>query len=176
MKGDFQNAYQYSADNSYAPAQAPGSDWAASGGFGRVAAKAAKPADARRGGFGGGGAGFAGGPISAPALAAPALAAPAAEAAKASSELSYGKDVEKEAEQAQSSVRNVGNRTFYRRQNQWVDSQLTAAQQQNARRVKQFSREYFDLANRYGRTMSQYLAMDEAVMLNMDGQAYLIEP
>ena len=99
-----------------------------------------------------------------------------AAAAEASGELSYGKDVEKEAEQAQASVRNVGNRTFYRRQNQWVDSQLTAAQQQNARRVKQFSREYFDLANRYGRTMSQYLAMDEPVMLNMDGQAYLIEP
>ena len=33
-----------------------------------------------------------------------------------------------------------------------------------------------DLAKRYGRTMSQYLAMDEAVMVNMDGQAYLIEP
>ena len=27
-----------------------------------------------------------------------------------------------------------------------------------------------------GRTMSQYLAMDEPVMVNMDGQAYLIEP
>ncbi len=171
MKGDFQNAYQYSANNSYAPADALRRDGAASSGFGRVAAKAARPADARNGGFGGRGGGFAGGPI-----ATPALSAPAAAAADASGELSYGKDVEKEAELAQTSVRNIGNRTFYCRQNQWIDSQLTAAQQQNARRVKQFSREYFDLANRYGRTMSQYLAMDEPVMLNCDGQAYLIEP
>ena len=113
-------------------------------------------------------------PARCPAL--PRSPLPVQAAADAAGELSYGKDVEKEAEQAQSSVRNVGNRTFYRRQNQWVDSQLTDKQQQNARRVKQFSREYFDLANRYGRTMSQYLAMDEPVMLNMDGQAYLIEP
>ena len=46
MKGDFQNAYQYSADNSYAPADALREDGAASGGFGRVAAKAARPAAA----------------------------------------------------------------------------------------------------------------------------------
>jgi hypothetical protein len=90
--------------------------------------------------------------------------------------LSYGGEVQAEADKAQANVRNVGNRTFYRRQNQWIDSQLNATQQQNARRVKQFSKEYFDLANRYGRTMSQYLAMDEPVMLNFDGQAYLIEP
>jgi Ca-activated chloride channel family protein len=174
MKGDLQNAYQYSADNAYGTLDTlhdrDRSDGNATGGFGRVAAKAAMPAAARRGGAGMGG--MAGrGPMSAPALSAPAEAA-----AQASGELSYGKDVEKEAEQAQASVRNVGNRTFYRRQNQWVDSQLTAKQQQNARRVKQFSKEYFDLANRHGRTMSQYLAMDEPVMLNCDGQAYLIEP
>ncbi len=174
MKGDFQNAYQYSADNSYGNFDALKKDQGESGGFGRLAAAAPARAAAPYGGMGGGGRGGAGrasGPIS-----GLQLSAPAAEAAKASSELSYGKDVEQEAEQAQASVRNVGNRTFYRRQNQWVDSQLTAAQQQNARRVKQFSKEYFDLANRYGRTMSQYLAMDEPVMLNFDGQAYLIEP
>ena len=95
---------------------------------------------------------------------------------EAAGELSYGGEVQAEAGKAQANVRNVGNRTFYRRQNQWIDSQLNATQQQNARRVKQFSKEYFDLANRYGRTMSQYLAMDEPVMLNFDGQAYLIEP
>jgi hypothetical protein len=110
-----------------------------------------------------------------PAAPTGAVGAPA-EAAKASGELSYGGEIQDEAGKAQVSVRNIGNRTFYRRQNQWVDSQVTPTQQQNARKVKQFSTEYFDLANRYGRSMSQYLAMDEAVMLNLDGQAYLIEP
>jgi Ca-activated chloride channel family protein len=172
MKGDFQKAKQYSMDNNYADAKALREEPGALSGFGRVAAAPAKP-QSHNGGMGGrgvGGAGFAGG------LPAPAASAPALAAAEAGGELSYGKDLAKEAEQAQSSVRNVGNRTFYRRQNQWVDSQLTDKQQKNARHVKQFSKEYFDLANRYGRTMSQYLAMDEPVMLNMDGQAYLIEP
>jgi Ca-activated chloride channel family protein len=170
MKGDFQKAYQYSANNGYGDADALRKNAAASGGIGRFAAGPMPAKPAAHGGMSGRGGGFLDAASSSPA------APPAAEAAKAAGELSYGKDVEKEAEQAQSSVRNVGNRTFYRRQNQWVDSQLTDKQQQNAHRVKQFSREYFDLANRYGRTMSQYLAMDEAVMLNMEGQAYLIEP
>jgi Ca-activated chloride channel family protein len=171
LKGDLQNAYQYSADNAYGDAKTLQTDRDAAGGFGRVAAAA--PARAARGG--GGRAGGAGGGGFGGAMSGPA-AAPAEAAKAASSELSYGKDVEKEAEHAQTSVLNVGNRTFYRRQNQWIDSQLSAAQQQNVRRVKQFSKEYFELANRYGRTMSQYLAMDDPVMLNMDGQAYLIEP
>ena len=104
------------------------------------------------------------------------LPVPAREAAKAAGELSYGGEIQGEADKAQATVRNIGNRTFYRRQNQWIDSQVTPAQQQNARKIKQFSKDYFDLANRYGRSMSQYLAMDEAVMLNLDGQADLIEP
>jgi hypothetical protein len=108
-------------------------------------------------------------------MAGPA-SAPIAEAAKATGELSYGGEIQAEADKAQESVRNIGNRTFYRRQNQWVDSQVTPTQQQNARKIKQFSQAYFDLAHHYGRSMSQYLAMDEAVLLNLGGQAYLIEP
>jgi Ca-activated chloride channel family protein len=176
MKGDFQRAKQYSIDNNYADADDIRRDPAASSGFGRMAAAPAR-AQSHNGAMGGMGVGGrAGGPSSAGGLPGPATTAPALAAADAAGELAYGKDLAKEAEQAQSSVKNVGNRTFYRRQNQWVDSQLSEKQQQNAKRVKQFSTEYFDLAKRYGRTMSQYLAMDEAVMVNMDGQAYLIEP
>jgi len=171
MKGDFQNAYNYSSANGFASDGQVAKDKAPSSGFGRFATAPAAPAGRgmRAGGGGGYGAadGFGG--------AAP-MSAPAAEAAKATGELTYGGEIEKEAGQAQETVRNVGNRTFYKRQKQWVDSQVSPAQQQNARKVKQFSQEYFDLANRYGRSMSQYLAMDEAVVLNLDGQVYLIEP
>ena len=107
------------------------------------------------------------GPVMVPAASAPAQAA---------ADLSYGGEVSREADAAEKSVRNIGNRTFYRRQGQWVDSQVTKQQQQNARRVKQFSDEYFDLAHRFGRTMSQYLAIDEPVVLNLGDQTYLIEP
>jgi Ca-activated chloride channel homolog len=170
MKGDFQKAYNFQVANGYASdaRQVDAKDDPA--GFGRFAAP--QKAVAGGGGYGGRGRGPAATPSPALSSAAPA----AVEAAKATGELSYGGEILAEAEQAQGAVRNVGNRTFYRRQNQWVDSLVTPAQQQNARKIKQFSKEYFDLANRYGRTMSQYLAMDEAVILNLDGQAYLIEP
>jgi Ca-activated chloride channel homolog len=110
---------------------------------------------------------------SAPASAAKPLAsfAPGAPA-----ELKFAKDVDREARAAVQNVRNVGNRTFFRRDGQWVDSQVTKAQQQNARRIKQFSDEYFELARSQKGRFSQYLAFDEPVLLNIDNQAYLIEP
>jgi Ca-activated chloride channel homolog len=114
----------------------------------------------------------------APAAPAEALADrfAAGEGRRAAGGLKYGGQVLHEAKAAEQNLRSVGNRTFYRRSGQWVDSQVTAAQQQNARRVKQFSDEYFALAKRYGRTMSQYLAFDEPVMLNLGDETYLIEP
>ncbi|MGA2033914.1 MAG: VIT domain-containing protein [Thermoguttaceae bacterium] len=101
----------------------------------------------------------------------------AALAADSLSELSVvGGDVAKEAEAADRNVRNLGNRTFFRRNGQWVDSQVSKAQEVHPQRIKQFSREYFDLARRHGRTLAQYLVFDEPVLLNLDNQAYLIEP
>ncbi|GAB6184924.1 hypothetical protein JCM17478_04260 [Thermopirellula anaerolimosa] len=73
-------------------------------------------------------------------------------------------------------MRQIGNRTFYRRQGQWIDSTLTERQQQTPRRIKQFSDEYFELARKYGRQISQYLVFDEPVLLNVDQEAVLIEP
>ena len=73
-------------------------------------------------------------------------------------------------------VRNIGNRAFYRRNNQWIDSTLTEKQQQSPKRVKQFSDEYFALAKQFGRDMTQYLVFDEPVIVNLDGEAYLVEP
>jgi Ca-activated chloride channel family protein len=88
----------------------------------------------------------------------------------------HAAQTDQEAQAADKSVRNVGNRTFYRRNGQWVDSRMSKEQQSHAQRVKQFSDEYFALARRHGRTMSQYLVFDEPVLLTLDGQAYLIEP
>ncbi|MGD0384002.1 MAG: VIT and VWA domain-containing protein [Thermoguttaceae bacterium] len=90
-----------------------------------------------------------------------------------------GKDsisAEKELAAVEQNVRNVGNRTFYQRSGRWVDSSLHGDQQSNAKRIKQFSDEYFELARRHGRTLSQYMVFDEPVLLNLENQAYLIEP
>ena len=82
----------------------------------------------------------------------------------------------REAKSAAQNMRNIGNRTFFRRNGQWVDSQVTKSQEANARRVKQFSDEYFQLAQTQGRRLSQYMIFDEPVLLTLDNQAYLIEP
>jgi len=73
-------------------------------------------------------------------------------------------------------MRQVANRVFYRRQGQWIDSTLTDKQQQNPRRIKQFSDEYFELAQRYGRQVTPYMIFDEPVLLKVDQEAVLIEP
>jgi Ca-activated chloride channel homolog len=112
------------------------------------------------GGFGGGG-----GPARGPA-ARPTTAPLPAQLA----------ETDREMNQVQQNMRQVGNRTFYRRNNQWIDSLVTGDQEKKAQRVKQFSDEYFALAGKHGRTLSQYLVFDEPVMVNLAGQAYLIEP
>ena len=85
-------------------------------------------------------------------------------------------EVAHEAEQAKQNIRQISNRTFYRRNNQWIDSNLDEKQQKSPTRVKQFSKEYFDLAAKHGREVSQYMVFDEPVLLEVEGRAYLIEP
>ena len=83
---------------------------------------------------------------------------------------------EQEIVQAEQSVRQIGSRTFYRRNSQWIDSSVTKDQEKNQKRIKQFSDEYFTLAQRHGRTLAQYMTLDEPVLVSLAGQAYLIEP
>lgn len=90
--------------------------------------------------------------------------------------LAGAKKAKEELGQANQSMRQIGNRNFFRRGGQWIDSQVTTEQAANARRVKQFSDEYFRLAETHGRRLSQYLVFDEPVLLNIDNQTYLIEP
>jgi hypothetical protein len=97
-------------------------------------------------------------------------------AASAPAEAPAFTDATREAKAAQQNVRNVGSRTFFRRDGQWVDSQVTKAQETKAQRIKQFSNEYFELARSQGGRLSQYLVFDEPVLLNLNNQTYLIEP
>jgi Ca-activated chloride channel family protein len=73
-------------------------------------------------------------------------------------------------------VQTIGSQTFFYRNNQWVDTSVTAEQEKNVKKIKQFSDEYFKLIKDNGRSVAQYLVFDEAVLLNVNGQAYLIEP
>ena len=140
--------------------------------FSAPAAEAA-PMMRHRGGGLGGGVG-AGGPRPA---RLPAATAPAGQAAgeRVADRDDLASSVE-EAEKAKETVRNIGNRTFYYRDKRWVDSKVTKEQEKKPIRIKQFSDEYFELASRYGKKMSQYMVFDEPVLLTLDDRAYLIEP
>lgn len=77
----------------------------------------------------------------------------------------------------QQNVRQIRNRTFFYKNNQWVDSSLSETQQNVApQRVKQFSDEYFAIAKKYGQEISAYMAFDQPVLLNVNNAPVLIEP
>ena len=72
-------------------------------------------------------------------------------------------------------VQNIANQTFYYRNSQWEDPSVTAEQRKNVQVVKQFSDEYFALVSKHGRELTQFLVLDEPVLINFKGQTYLFE-
>jgi len=80
--------------------------------------------------------------------------------------------------QVAENVKNIGSKSFYLRakDRRWVDSTVTEEMERTAVRIVQFSDDYFKLADKHGRAIAQYLALDEPVLISLAGQAYLIEP
>jgi Ca-activated chloride channel homolog len=78
------------------------------------------------------------------------------------------------AEQAQiaQNVRNVGQKTFYRKTTNWVDSSANAEQEAKPIKIERFSKEYFELIDKHGKEVAKYLAFDEPVILVLGGTAY----
>ena len=74
-------------------------------------------------------------------------------------------------------VRQIYNRTFFYKNNQWIDSSLTEAQQNAApRKIKQFSDEYFALARTADPELAACLTFEQPVLLNVNNEPVLIEP
>jgi Ca-activated chloride channel family protein len=68
--------------------------------------------------------------------------------------------------------RQIGRKTFFTRDGRLVDSTVTAEQEKNCRKIERYSREYFDLIERHGKHVAQYLALDERVVINLGGETY----
>jgi Ca-activated chloride channel family protein len=88
------------------------------------------------------------------------------------------RDPKTDREIAVQNVQNIGNKAFYQRaaDKTWVDSTVTEELEKKAQRVVQFSDEYFELAKKHGRHLSQYLVFEEPALVNLDGVCYRIEP
>ncbi|MEZ6073296.1 MAG: VIT domain-containing protein [Pirellulales bacterium] len=148
-----------------------GSGGYGSGGYGTNANGQQVPTSRLAGGHGGGG--FAGdrqGVPPTPALIAgragsPVAGAPGNTADAPSGDGAYGL-----------AVQNVGNRTFYRRGERWFDASVSDDEEQKLIRVTQFSDDYFRLVEKLGDAITPYLVFDEAVLVKIAGQAYLIAP
>jgi Ca-activated chloride channel family protein len=71
-------------------------------------------------------------------------------------------------------VRIIGQKAFFRKNNQWHDSTVTPEQAAGAIRIVPFSDEYFDLAAKQGGALARYLAFQEPLLLNFKEKTYLI--
>ena len=65
-----------------------------------------------------------------------------------------------------------GRKTFFRQQGRWVDSSVLANSPQETNKIERYSRAYFDLVSRHGQHVNQYLAIDEPVVIELDGTVY----
>lgn len=105
-----------------------------------------------------------------------ALEMPAEESARVQKGLAIGNAVWFDAQNARcevaTNIMQCGRKTFFRQNSRWVDSTVTDKEQQSTNKVERFSREYFDLVARHGNHVNQYLAIDDPVVVRLDGKVY----
>ncbi len=73
-------------------------------------------------------------------------------------------------------VRQVGSKTFYRKENRWIDAEVKPEEDARATVVEQFSDEFFKLARAQTAEQNQYFAFEEPVTVNIAGNIYRINP
>ncbi|TWT29610.1 von Willebrand factor type A domain protein [Posidoniimonas corsicana] len=81
-------------------------------------------------------------------------------------------DARQDSSQMAANIRQVGRKTFFLRNGNWVDSSVTEEEEQNAQHVERYGRDYFDLAANNGRHVVQYLAIEEPVIVKIGGRVY----
>ncbi|TWT77641.1 von Willebrand factor type A domain protein [Posidoniimonas polymericola] len=69
-------------------------------------------------------------------------------------------------------IRQIGRKTFFRRDGKWVDSTVTDDELKQTNELKRYSPEYFQLAADNGRHVAQYLAIEEPVVVKVGGRVY----
>ncbi|MEP0548040.1 MAG: VIT and VWA domain-containing protein [Rhodothermales bacterium] len=95
----------------------------------------------------------------------------AAKAQAPSSTVFYGADG---GRREVSTVQTVGTRAFYQRGTLWIDAGLLETEPGDAREIEQFSDAYFELARQLPEESVVYLTFDEDVLVELDGEAFLI--
>ncbi|MFO0789369.1 MAG: VIT domain-containing protein [Pirellulales bacterium] len=81
-------------------------------------------------------------------------------------------DAAKAKKEVAANCRQIGRKMFFERDGRLVDSTVTAEQEKSAKKIERFSREYFDLVERYGQHVTQYLALDDPIVINLGDETY----
>lgn len=113
----------------------------------------------------------------APAAIASGAAGPAPAALRAAGGGYFGGnvmyyDAKKDKHEVAANCRQIGRKTFFQRGDRLVDSTVTDAQEKSAKKIERYSREYFDLIERHGKHVAQYLALDDPICINLGGETY----
>ena len=74
------------------------------------------------------------------------------------------------------SVRNLGVKTFYRKLDRWVDSEVKPEDEAKAVVLEQFSDEFFKLTRAQSAEQNQYFTFEEPVTVLVAGRAYRVDP
>jgi Ca-activated chloride channel homolog len=82
----------------------------------------------------------------------------------------FGDDL---ADKYAQNVKQVAAKTFYRQNDRWVDASVQQNQAEaKPIQIERFSKEFFELVDRHGSKIAPYLAIDEPVTIELDGQVY----
>jgi Ca-activated chloride channel family protein len=73
-------------------------------------------------------------------------------------------------------VRQIGTKTFYWKNQRWVDSTVQPDEDARATVVTQLTDAYFQLARVQKADYNQYLCQTEPVTVKLDGKVYHVEP
>ncbi|MDR3622953.1 MAG: VIT domain-containing protein [Paludisphaera borealis] len=76
----------------------------------------------------------------------------------------------------EAAIRRVGSKTFYYKDQRWVDAVVKPEEDAKAKLIRQFSDEFFALARSQGAELNQYLTFTEPVTVKLDSAVYRIEP
>jgi Ca-activated chloride channel family protein len=87
----------------------------------------------------------------------------------------YAKDAEGRNSVAQT-VRQVGAKTFYFKDNGWIDSAIGPEEASNVVVLKQFSDDFFNLTRSQSAEQNQYFTFGEQVTVKLGGRVYRVDP
>jgi Ca-activated chloride channel family protein len=77
---------------------------------------------------------------------------------------------------ASATVRRVGAKTFYFKDDGWIDSAVGPEELGKAVVLKQFSDDFFKLARAQTAEQNQYLTFEDRVTVKLAGTVYRVEP